>query len=216
MGFFFSRSLNTSVFIGGQSCRDMRCVSQNTEWSLSLSFSPSIGEKIPGFPGSCLGLDEVCIISLLNLPLVFRVFFQVWRCSSCTVDPGSWCSTLLFSQVELSLFLKKENTAENRVRSGLRNQRCKYNFSITWASSNKTTSDLSVTWCLWGSEQRCHRSCSASIPYATVALWTCATNANKTTWQNNPALYSRIQMILFFPFHDRLECFISVLYWVAS
>lgn len=42
----------------------------STERSLLLVFSPSIGRKFQAFPGSSLGLDEVCIVSLINL-LVF-------------------------------------------------------------------------------------------------------------------------------------------------
>lgn len=42
----------------------MKCVAQ---------FFSQCREKIPGFPGSSLGLGEVCVTSLLNLPLVFAL-----------------------------------------------------------------------------------------------------------------------------------------------
>lgn len=71
---FVSRGLNTSMFIGEESCPHVVCQPED-RMDFGTQFFSSHREKIPSFPGSSLGLDEVCIISLLNLPLVFALLW---------------------------------------------------------------------------------------------------------------------------------------------
>lgn len=152
----------------------------STERNLSLGFFPSVGRKFQAFPGSSLGLDEVRIISLINLLLVFPVAC-FYRSGGSQLNSRSWKLVWhLYSSARqncICLFRKKVPVRVGWGQAWETRGANTISVSCKQVQMGKKKKDLSLTWCLWGFEQWCHCSCSASFPYTTIVAWACATNA---------------------------------------